>query len=80
MVRAKPTETLTETDIRVRLEKRVFECGSQSAFAKSLGVTPQYVSDILAGKRAIPDKVLAAIGVERVVSYRITKQERSNAA
>lgn len=71
----KQPETLTETAIRVRLQKRVIDRGYKSAFAKQVGISPQYLSDILAGKRAIPDKVLAAIGIERVITYR----ERSDA-
>jgi hypothetical protein len=35
-----------------------------------------YVSDVLAGKREPAGKMLAALGVERVVSYRLIGRDR----
>lgn len=44
--------------------------GSQANWAKAHGVSAAYVSDVLAGRRESGDKVLAALGVERVMVYR----------
>lgn len=66
----KQPDTLTDSALRARLLARVIAHGQKAAFAKAVGISPQYLSDILAGKRAIPDKVLHAIGVERVTTYR----------
>jgi DNA-binding transcriptional regulator YdaS (Cro superfamily) len=50
--------------IRERIGK-----GSQRDFAQLLGVSPSYLSDVLKGRRDAGPKVLAALGLKRVVSY-----------
>ena len=44
--------------------------GSQEVFARHSGISTAYVSDFLAGKRDPGDKMLEALGYERVVKYR----------
>lgn len=47
--------------------------GSQVNAARFLGISPQYLSDILRQHREPSCRVLETIGFERVVSYRRTK-------
>lgn len=58
----------------MRLLRRECEkAGSQAAWARAHGLTPAYVSDILAGNRGggiVGDGILRALGLERVVTYR----------
>ena len=48
----------------------VDEAGTQKALAEKLGINQAYLSDILAGRREPADKILTALGMERVVTYR----------
>lgn len=43
---------------------------TQTALAAELGITLQYLNDILHNRRAAGPQVLRALGLERVVSYR----------
>ena len=43
---------------------------SQRALADELGVTEGYISHVLEGRRAVGPKLLTALGLERVVTYR----------
>lgn len=61
---------LTEQQVIERLRAACATAGGQKAFAKAHGFTPGYVSDVLRGKRAPADRILAALGVERIVVYR----------
>ncbi|MBB5758354.1 hypothetical protein HNR00_003074 [Methylorubrum rhodinum] len=64
MVRA-----LRETDVVSRLRAACKEAGGQSRWADSAGVTPQYVSDVLLGRRAPGDSVLRPLGLQRDIRY-----------
>ena len=46
--------------------------GTQQAFARRIGISEQYLSDILKGRREPGAKVLKYFGLERVVGYRRT--------
>lgn len=50
---------------------------SQKAVAVELGVSQQYLSDVLCGRKEPGDSILAPMGLERVVSYR--KRSRASA-
>ena len=43
---------------------------TQAAFAKEFGFSPQYLGDVLNGRRDPGEKILDAVGYERVVTYR----------
>ena len=55
----------TPRAVMLAIEVAVYIEGSQKAAAKRFGISPQYLSDILKGKREIPDKVARAFGVRR---------------
>lgn len=67
---------LTEQEVRDRLRAAVEAAGGQRAFAEAHNLTPAYVNDVLHGRRALADRILAAIGVERKTTYRVTYQDR----
>jgi hypothetical protein len=45
--------------------------GSQLAFARDKNLSVAYVNDVLRGRRDPGQKILDAVGVEKVVSYQI---------
>jgi phage portal protein BeeE len=45
--------------------------GSQKKAAKTFGVSPQYLSDVIRGRREITDKIANYFGVERCVVYKL---------
>ena len=47
--------------------------GSQLSFAEAIGVSPQYLSEVLNGRRDPGNSILEAIGVERIVTYRFIR-------
>jgi transcriptional regulator with XRE-family HTH domain len=61
---------LTEADVRRRLALVWKRTGSQRAVATELRVNQATINEVLNGKREPPPKLLAALGLERVVTYR----------
>jgi DNA-binding transcriptional regulator YdaS (Cro superfamily) len=43
---------------------------NQAAWARSHGISPAYVSDVINGRREPGPAILDALGIERVVTYR----------
>ncbi len=43
---------------------------SQSAVADELGVSKQYLCDVLKGRRDLGQKMLDGLGLQRIVAYR----------
>ena len=43
--------------------------GSQKAWALENGISPQYVCDVMQGRRAPSDRLARALGYRRVVSF-----------
>lgn len=61
---------LTEHDIMERLRAAITAAGSQRSFADQHKISLQYVNDVLRGRREPGQKILDALGIERVVNYR----------
>ena len=59
--------SLSEIYAELRIACRA--AGSQQAWAEAHGISPQYVSDVLNARRDPGDKILAALGYVRVVTY-----------
>lgn len=55
-------------ELRARLDGK-----TQTQVAAELGISQPYLSEILAGGRAIPRRVLDELGFERAVVYRPKK-------
>lgn len=57
------------------IERLVAKHGGVRALARSAGIDPGYVSRLQWGEKDQPsDVLLAALGIERVVSYRLSKK------
>lgn len=61
---------ISELRMRKMLEIAIRAAGSQKALAKEAGISEQYLSDVMQGRRDIGDKILKWFGMERVVYYR----------
>lgn len=53
-----------------RLQVRANKLGGQKQLAKELGISPQYLSDVMTGKSEPGPAILEALGYERVVLYK----------
>ena len=51
------------------LYRQVEVYGSQKALAIKIGISPQYLEDILLGRREPGESVLNFLGMQKVVSY-----------
>ena len=49
------------------LARYVTEHRTQSAAARSLGISAPYLHDLLNGRRGFSDRLLAALGFERII-------------
>jgi hypothetical protein len=57
-------------DVVAKLQRMVQERGSQKAVATALDISEQYLCDVLRDRREPGEKLLDALGLERVVTYR----------
>ena len=55
------------------LLRKTTEVGSPRKWALGHSILPQYVSDVLRGRRDPGPQILAALGLEKVVTYRRVK-------
>jgi hypothetical protein len=60
---------LDEDVLRAHLKEMCEVFGGQSAWAAKHGVSAQYVSDVLKGRRTISEKLADKLGCVRVVKY-----------
>lgn len=58
---------MTESEVRVRVEREVERAGSLRALAREWGVGPSYLSDFLNNRRGPGPKVLGPLGLVQVV-------------
>lgn len=65
---------MKDVNVIERLRAAVAIHGTQQAVAQHFGMSAVYLSDIITGKKQPGKKVLDAIGVERVVTYREKEQ------
>lgn len=61
---------MTEQEVIEHLRVACQNAGGQKAFAKLYRFSTAFVSDVVNGKRHPSDRILEAIGLERVVTYR----------
>lgn len=59
----------SEPQLLEELRERVKRQPSQKVAAGDLGFTPQFLSDILSGRRAITERLAASLGYRRIVEY-----------
>lgn len=51
------------------LRARVKAAGNQRDAAKALGISQQYLSDVLSGARPVSDRLLRRLGLRKVITY-----------
>jgi DNA-binding transcriptional regulator YdaS (Cro superfamily) len=61
---------MTENQAMKRLRDAVATAGGQKAWAEKHGVSPQFVCDVLHGRRGLTDTICQAIGLIRETVYR----------
>ena len=63
---------MTHAQLLRRLQAACDEAGSQTAFAQRLGVRPQFVNNVLAGRREPSARLLEALGYRRIERTSVT--------
>lgn len=67
--------TITHDEILQEIRDLVAREGSQVVVATDLEMTPQYLNDILHGRKLVSDTVARQLGYERIVSYKKVGEE-----
>ena len=60
---------MTETEVRSLIRDRVHIAGGIRKWSALHGLAPNYVSDVLHGRRDLAPKILAAVGLQRRVVF-----------
>jgi hypothetical protein len=60
---------LRTIDVFAELRRVCQDAGGQKAWAEAHGIAPQHLNDVLACRRDISPRVLAALGLVQVVRY-----------
>lgn len=68
---------MTKSELIEHIRQLLAEAGTQKDLAAQLGVSAAYLGDVLIGRKEPGKKLLSALGMERVVMYRI-QVERAN--
>ncbi len=66
-------KSLTTPEIVGLLSAEIKTLGSNAEFARAHGISPQFVGDVLAGRRRPSKAILDALGLERVTIIRKAK-------
>lgn len=69
---------LTEQEVMERLKSAIAKAGGQRRFAEANDFTVAYINDVVHGRRALADRILAAIGIQRTIIYRVAYQDKSD--
>lgn len=56
-------------DVRALIKSSIKTAGTAAAWAKTINLSPQYVGDVLHGRRDPGDTILTALGLQRSVTY-----------
>lgn len=63
-----------EEGLKLLKQKIKEDYGTQVAYADSQGFTPQYVNNVLQGKRAAPPHMLRMIGAKQIKAFEIDEE------
>lgn len=66
--------TMTADDVRREIARQAEDLGSVTAWAKTKKLSQAYVAHVLQGRQEPGKKILAALGVRRVVNYERARQ------
>jgi hypothetical protein len=58
-----------ETSEPMKELKRRVKCANQREVAKALGMTPQFINDVLKGRREMSENLAKGLGYIRVINY-----------
>jgi len=61
------TQVMTIVDPRTRLRRLVRRCGTQRAAAAEMGISSNYLSDLIHGHRVCSDRILEKIQLRRII-------------
>ena len=67
------TLRMTHTELVKQIKTVVAQCATQAEAAEKLGVSAQYLGDVLAKRRAPGPKMLKRLKVRKVVGYEAKK-------
>lgn len=56
-------------DVFADLRQACREAGGQKAWAAAHGIAPQHLNDVIAGRRELSPRILAALGWRQIVRY-----------
>jgi hypothetical protein len=62
---------LTQAEVVALLRQRCQEAGSQKNFANTNDISAQYVTDVLNQRREPGEAILSALGLRKVISYKV---------
>lgn len=60
---------MNKSDVAIRIQRAVNRYGNQRTMAKAMGISEQYLSDMLRGTREWSEDLLEHVGVERYTAY-----------
>ena len=63
-------QILREADLYGLLRTAIASAGSQEAWARSVPVSASFVSEVMGGRKSFSPRMLAALGVEEVKTFR----------
>lgn len=66
---------ITENDFLTVIRTQIGE-GSAKDFADRVGVSPQFISDVLKLRRAPTDNLAKAMGYDRIVFFRASRKKK----
>jgi len=58
---------MTIVDPRTRLRRLVRRCGTQRAAAAEMGISSNYLSDLIHGHRVCSDRILGKLELRRII-------------
>ena len=64
-----PPELLDAVGVFAELRRAILASGGQKAWAEAHSIAPQHLNDVLMTRRAMSDRILAALGLRRVERY-----------
>lgn len=70
---------ISQADMRNILRHRCEAAGGQKAWALANGISPQYVGDILTGRRDVAARLAKILGYERTISFFACKPQNDGA-
>lgn len=67
---------MTEEQVYQHLLEAIKRAGGQRPFAQQIKVTPSYINDVVNKRRLMSDRILAVIGIERVITVTYQQIEK----